>query len=867
MKSPEFQPNIITSAEKQEVEVFDSGAALTRAQRQVFNQALLTPEGIAGLKTWRNLAKKGKSFRQAVNFFENIAAYDRSQRNNPDQNSELQAAFKERAGLDKENLSRVEELLACIQAKELGEMPPQIRPEVERIFNNLIKSKSTEGEVDVPELMSSSTISFDSKAEWFDSRLASALSFLESRDLEEIRQEAIKSLPPELLEQKQDNPEDNVPPPQTDTLIPSMEEMIPSPENEPGAYFKIAPFYGGYYRGSHFEYWNTRAMQWEKAPEKMDDPVEKTIVEKSRRVITGTINPGQKTDLPMPYDFVPDLKTLKTFGDAKINLQTDGQGHFVLDAAAADGLINFSVEIGKSLTPETTLPPSPTKLPVYEFGKETEEKLQEVIKKSASIIDRARELKAYVKNILQYSNDSRFNQIYRTGSPEDYFARIETHKQADCDVTNTYFAALLWRAGIQARLIAGHYVKTKNREQAAVISAGTGHAWVEIWDGAKWQRLDATPPGDPNMDEQENDEAESETGEGDFGEQDAEILSDEELAELIAEAEKVLADKERQRPEELQACRFAEQTGCSPEEAKYILKRIAEVREKRDGQGRLIRSRLTTEWQKIIRDNMVDRSRYTAPIRMSHGYDLADPVEAVLDLKAGESDPTGFSKFERRTEREQIYGGFDTFLIVDKSGSMSEIDSQSGRPKWEDQQVFTFLLMDSLYSAAQEFKKQKIKLISPLDLRTALVSFSAGGAQVELPLGTDWGPKEQLLVWKSLQENVGGGTPDYLGLQTVTELINQDKRENNSVKNRLRLVLVSADGGSDSVEKTIVAKEDLKASGVIVKAAGIGSGAKEVISTYNPDGSNLKSFADTPDWAAKEVLDQAKKLYPKKVKR
>lgn len=867
MKSPEFQPNIMASAEKQEAEVFNPDAALIRAQRQIFNQALMTSEGIAGLKNWRTLAKKSKGFRQAVNFFENIAAYDRSRSNNPDQDSALKVAFKEKIGLDKENLSRVEELLACIRAKELDETPPRIRPEVERIFNNLIKSESTEGEVDLPELMSSSAISFGSKAEWFDSRLASALNFLENRDFEEIRQEAVKSLPPEILEQKQNNPEDNVPPPQTDTLIPSMEEMMPSPENEPGAYFKIIPFYGGYYRGSHFEYWNAPAMQWEKAPEKMDDLAEKTIAEKSRRIITGTINPGQKTDLPVPYDFVPDIKTLKTFGDLKINLQTDGQGHFVLDAPAGVGLINFSVEIGRNLTKETTPVPSPLKLPVYKFGEETEKNLREIIKKPASVIDRARELKAYVKNTLQYSNDSRFNQVYRTGSPEDYFARIETHKQADCDVANTYFSALLGRAGIQARLVAGHYVKSKNREKAAVISSGTGHAWVEIWDGASWQRLDATPPGDPNMDEAENDETESETGEGDFGEQDAEILSDEELAELMAEAEKILADKERQRPEELQALHFAEQAGCSPEEAKYILKRIAEVREKRDGQGRLIRSRLAAEWQKIIRDNLVDRSRYTAPIRMSRGYDLADPVEASLDLKAGEGDPTGFSKFEKKTEREQIYGGFDTFLVVDKSGSMSETDSQSGRLKWEDQQVFTFLLMDSLYSAAQEFKKQKIKLISPLDLRTALVSFSSGGAQIELPLGTDWGPKEQFSVWKSLQENVGGGTPDYLGLQTVKEMIEQDEKKNNSVKNRLRLVLVSADGGSDSVSKTIAAKEELKDRGVIVKAAGIGSGAKEVVSTYSPDGFNLKSFADTPDWAAKEVLDQAKELYPKKVKR
>ena len=76
-----------------------------------------------------------------------------------------------------------------------------------------------------------------------------------------------------------------------------------------------------------------------------------------------------------------------------------------------------------------------------------------------------------------------------------------------------------------------------------------------------------------------------------------------------------------------------------------------------------------------------------------------------------------------------------------------------------------------------------------------------------------------------------------------------------------------ADGGSDSVEATIAAKESLKSFGVVVKAAGIGSGARQVVSTYTPDGRNLESFADAPDWAAQEVISQAQRLYPKKIKK
>jgi len=63
-----------------------------------------------------------------------------------------------------------------------------------------------------------------------------------------------------------------------------------------------------------------------------------------------------------------------------------------------------------------------------------------------------------------------------------------------------------------------------------------------------------------------------------------------------------------------------------------------------------------------------------------------------------------------------------------------------------------FVFMDALYFAAQEFKRNRIKLISPIDLRSGLVSFQAGGAAVELPLGFKWGPKEQIQVWKALQK-------------------------------------------------------------------------------------------------------------------
>ena len=566
----------------------------------------------------------------------------------------------------------------------------------------------------------------------------------------------------------------------------------------------------------------------------------------------------------MPYGWAPDASTIKLLSDKGVKIVKENGGGWAI-LAKGRGLAGFSVETGKCQG-EILVRESLSEKPRMETGQlsgETEKKLAEIKNSGRSVLEQARMVKVWVRRTLKYSNESAMNGVYRSGAPSGYFQRIEENKKADCDVANTFFVALLARLDIAARLVVGHYVKSKDKRGAAVISSGTGHAWAEVWDGSLWHRLDATPPGDPAMDEEETDETpDEETGEGDWGEQEAKELSDEELAEMMEKAEKTLKEKE-QTPAERYVAAFVEEVGCSPEEAWQILGQIEATRGLRDRQGRLIRSRLLGEFQKIIQENMVERRRYKAPVRLSDGEDLVEPVDAILDIETGEADPTGFARHELKVKREQIYGGFDVIFVVDKSGSMSETSPESGQPKWAEQQKFVFLFMDALYAASLEFKRQKIKLMSPLDVRAALVSFRADGAKKELPPGSVWGPKEQYHVWKTLQSNVGGGTPDHLGLAAAQSLIAEDKAK----KDRLRLVLVSADGGSDNISATIAAKEALKSQGVIVKAAGIGAGAQAVKATYYPDGENLPDFDAVPDWAAQEVIAEAKKLNPKKIKR
>ncbi|MFH0779277.1 MAG: transglutaminase domain-containing protein [Parcubacteria group bacterium] len=835
---------------------------LSAKRKEQLQKALKTDEGIAGLKSWRAIDREGAGARTTRRLFDRLSAFDLARKESP------QALEKLSGSLDVAPAGggRLAELQSLILADKSGAPLPDVRPEVLKIFDGLRRAASTEGEMNAIDLLGSGNVSFGDKQKWFEAQVLPAIKFLEKRDLLEARKKAQTPPSADVLEQKEQAPEINLPPQEQDELAPSMDEMQKSKEGEPGAYFTIAPFWGGYYREGHYSNWNKQDLKWERAERKWYDAEQIAIEEKSRRVVYGTARGSGVTPLPMPYGFAPDAATLKLLSGGKAKIVAEEGGGFAIETEGKKP-VSFSVEIGRGRVAGDRTFAEKIKIEPGKFLTKTENKILEIAKLKGTALEKARMLKSHVRQLLTYSNESGMNAVHRNGDPAGYFSRIEEYKKADCDVANTFFVALLSRLDIQARLVHGHYVNSKDKTGSAVISSGTGHAWSEVYDNNEWHRLDATPPGDPDMDDEETDEkSDEEIGEGDFGEQEAEEISDEELAKMMKKAEESLKEK-KQTPQEKKELTFAEQAGCSAEEARKILARIEAARGLRDRQGRLIHSRLIAEFQKIVRENSVERLRYKAPVRMSEGRDLADPVEAVLDLKAGEADPTGFAKYEKKIKREQIYGGFDVVFLTDKSGSMAETDPASGQPKWHDQQKFVFLFLDALSAAKDEFKRNKIKLISPMDVRTALISFNAGGAIVELPLSENWGPKEQYAVWKSLQSNVGGGTPDHLGLAAAQSMIEADQKTlKKAGKNRLRLVLVSADGGSDNSAKTLSAKEKLKES-AIVKAAGIGAGARAVEAAYFPDGVNLADFSQAPDWAAEHVIKTARELYPRKIKK
>ena len=135
------------------------------------------------------------------------------------------------------------------------------------------------------------------------------------------------------------------------------------------------------------------------------------------------------------------------------------------------------------------------------------------------------------------------------------------------------------------------------------IHSGTGHAWSEAWDevNKEWIRMDATPPGDPNLEEEKG-------GGGSpsekFGGQESRKLTDEQIEEL---RQKLLEHKEKLSYTKEERI-LAESTGIELKEARQIVKEINEAENTRLPSGERVMDVLSKLFNAIV-----DSRRVTSP--------------------------------------------------------------------------------------------------------------------------------------------------------------------------------------------------------------------------------------------------------------
>jgi hypothetical protein len=752
----------------------------------------------------------------------------------------------------------------------------KIDDRVKKQLKKLQQVQMENGEtINVFDLLKNPDIGFDQKLRWYHVQIEPRLEWLIER-AQKLAKET------ELL-----------PPDSHDVLDPSMDEMSEGKEAPSSGFYEIAPFYGGYYKGHVYEHWDASALQWQKAQKQVESLTGSLdLIESTKRSMVGKFQVGamQAVDLPSDFAIDPSSILLHDQYDAAVLRGSDGvwyiraqpkQNTATLSRVSSwisgklgkpsISTIDLEFSIGK---PKNKLPSSvsePIDLPSQfaQLPEKVSQKIQDAKTSSLDLIVKARILCNFVRNHLEYSNESQYNNIYKQ-HPARYFISMWEHKKADCDVANTFAAEVVKQAGISVRMVAGHYVKNPTKAGTTLLHDGTGHAWLEVYDPQKqtWIRMDATPKGDPNMDEQEQEDDldPDQNRDGDYGEQEAEIMSDEELQELLQKLEE--EERKRRELDKTPEMRFAEEANCTPEEARLVMEKIRKLRELKDAKGDNVLRQSQKIWGEIIRKNQRERTVYTGPVRMREGTDLTDPVSAWIDIKTGIDNPTGFERPEKRIEIERAFGGFEVYIGADRSTSMNDIDPVSGLRKTDAQRDAVFLFVDSIMSNAIQSKRYEKKLKNPMPVRICVVGFGAT-TEIILPLTDTWGPKEQIQLYRALDQHAGGTTPDHTALALLSSQIQQSKALEGSVQqktrskkwNMNRFVAMFADGGSDDAASVRQQLANMRDQDIDVFGFGVTQSGRAMEAVYAPYGQTIPDASKLAEAGIQQLVKTIKKWY------
>jgi len=748
-------------------------------------------------------------------------------------------------------------------------------PGIDKRVANLLKPLAnvktrTGGVIDVFKTMADPKISWTLRKKLYDLQIRPALDWLAEKDLEEAQEKITLPAEEEPAKEKEKSEDDSDLPDQSDEARSSMESGTEKGEGEPKIKFTVAPFFGGYYRQKIMDTLNPRTCRWGIKEEKvLETPELSPLDNLCARIIFGKVRGGQPLALPMPYNWGAYSNSLEcSASGAKVLRDQNGLWHLLIEEP---GVFTYRLKIAPCQTVEEAR--SSTEMNIAgNLPGEAVDALDKIKKDNPAEMKRAREIVKAVRAQLKYSNNPDVWKKY-TANPSKFFEKVWQLKEADCFVSNTLAVRLLQEAGIPCRFIAGHFVKEKDNQDRAIMHSGSRHAWLEVWDtiGQHWLRLDATPKGDPTVDEdtQEQDLKEP-GGEGDFGEDD-EIMSEEDLQKKIKELKKEQAGsgggkKTRERNmSDLEKERFATEAGCTPEQAAEFLRALERVREIKDKEGRPISDLLKDEWRKIVITRKIESMDYRGPVRMDEGDRLEDPVSAYIDIRGQEFNPTGFERVDKQTREEYDFGGINIYFSFDLSGSMSETDAATGRKKSDVQRDVALLFIDGLMQCAY-ISRQAGSESELLPIKIMATLASSRGQKV-LSLTDRWGPAEQWKLYSALIKMASGGTPTHETLDIIesdmtAEQESLHKKRVPREKLPIHYVVEISDGSPDDFRETEACHTKLKNKGAAVRSYCIG-GASASADAAPP----LASFSELPAILTEDIIEKFKKLNPRRIKK
>lgn len=683
---------------------------------------------------------------------------------------------------------------------------------VKKQVASLQKVSMGEGVMNLFSALADASIGFDVKANYVNTKLLPRLRFLEGRD-----RRMTPSLDVEEVELSGEDEEDEYTP-----------HRAPEQESEGVPIEAIAtmkPFFGGYVMDAVYDGYDSTTLTWKTTSRTFSELPQQEIDEVRKRTYRSRVKVGQGA-VKLPRGWGADRSRVHWEGEApkawKLEVDQNGIVRLRTDEEIST---MFSVEIGPTSDVISLAPPSGEVPQISDrFPEELLTATRAILNESISGSAKMRKLASLIHGHLEYDKDIQWEAVYKA-DPSAYFEKIWEHKKAKCDEANTFLVRLLTKAGFHARFMGGHSVRQKSEQGEAMLLESNRHAWSAGWDAevGEWIRLDATPAGDPNVDQEEQQE---ELGEGDYGEQEAELMSNEELEKRLAELEK---EEEDRREREDPVLAYAREAECSPEEARDVLKKIERLRKDHAE----VLADADRQWQTLVRKNKRERVVDRGPVPLSQ-MDEIDPdelVAGVIEMRAGSRDPLIGMKDAKEMKTEKWFGGYEVYIAADLSGSMSE--TMDGVVKSEVQRDMAFLLVDSCMQASVRAKQAERSLKAPMPVKVSVVTF---GEETEpaLPLTEDWTPAEQVRLYRALAVAAKGGTPDHLALQMIqTQITDSVKQEEasrtrdarlkkNGWKTR-RFVITTADGGSDSSRNVKQANDRLKEASIPVDLLLIGS--------------------------------------------
>jgi len=659
------------------------------------------------------------------------------------------------------------------------------------------------------------------------------------------------------------------------------------------AIWTISPAYGGYYKSNSFSIWDSKRNVWTSEEPTYRDVIPVSLCKNEdinkgliNLTMTAQVQTGSWVELSVPYTHALHKVDVKKSHQVK----QDQNGNLVIFVEGDGDLVDLSIILAPDISKKFTSNPKDVHVPQMPstFLEDTLKKLEEIKSQKTSNLERAHAISSFIKKTVKYlapkdeDEANRYNDIYN--SHQGGFAgAVDEIKEGDCDVVNTYFSALCAKLNIPTRHVVGHMVKSKDERGNAVINSGTGHGWTEVWDNSEntWVRIDATPPGDSQMeDEKETKKEKDDFMPGDFSIQESVAASYEKLREL-EQSLKTHKEKLSYTREERSLSQLA---NIELKEARQIIQEINKAESTKLHDGERVVDVLAKLFNAIIESRKTNVIAYDGPVRQREGGErISHLVRHAIGIKAGDLDPISREKSVEETELEENFGGLDVYLIGDKSGSTSS--TMNGESIWSIQRRAEYLVFSALHSFQRNLERAHLPEEDDLVVRTQGISFGGSSTSssdkiktildLDKPLSSNFSALDKVKMWHSLT-GAGGGNNDVVALSHVYEQIKEEvaqEKTKGKEKKRLRIVMACSDGGyndQEAIMMQFISQKMYEELGIIVVGLGLTENAKQVpIVMNNPPfskGDLIKNVSDLPFFIAKHLILEIIKLFPDRAK-